>query len=532
MPGFSCRESKRKVMPMNRSHPIDETKEMLKRYEFIVNTSRDWHTLISRDYIYEAVNKAFCQAHGKTLSEIVGHSLTDVWGERTFAEIIQGTLDRCFAGHEVNYQAWFEVLAFGLQCYDITCYPYRDKDASVTHAVVVTRNITRQKHADDTKRKLEAELQQARKIEALATLSGGIAHEFNNALMVVAGNIELLQMTMGEYDRIHKFARATNESIQRMTHLTQQLLAYARGGDFWLKQVDLSDLVRSVLPQIHSEVHSGVRIETNLKIDLPAIKADGNQLEKVLSAIIQNASEAIDGTGSVRITTSHLVMDEKRAADFPGLDPGSYVSLTVEDNGRGMEEATRIKIFEPFFTTKFQGRGLGMAAAYGIIKNHRGYIYVDSKINKGTTVRILLPSVETKVTTSVQAAVAVSVENKTVLVIEDEEKVLSTIQSLIEQLGFNVIGAKSGESAIDIAKNYDGEIDLALLDIKLPDMEGGMLYPLIRQARPHMRVIVCSGYSLGRRVQEILEAGAHGFIQKPFTLKAIESKFREVMGMP
>lgn len=517
---------------MNPSHPPIETKDMLKRYEFIINTSRDWHTLINRNYIYEAVNKAFCLAQGKTRAEIVGRSLTEIWGQKTFSEIIQGTLDRCFAGHEISYQAWFEVPALGLQCYDITCYPYRDTDASVTHIVVVTRNITRHKHADDAKRKLEAELQQARKIEALATLSGGIAHEFNNALMVVAGNIELLQMTMGDHDQIQSFARATNESIQRMTHLTQQLLAYARSGDFWLKPMDLSDLIRSVLPQLKAEVHSGVRIETNLKIDLPSTKADGNQLQKVLGAVIQNASEAIEGDGCIRITTSHVHMDENAAVDHPGLEPGSYVSLTIEDDGRGMDEATRIKIFEPFFTTKFQGRGLGMAATYGIVKNHRGYIYVDSRINKGTAVRILLPSMETREipSVSVRPSIDVPLKGKTVLVIEDEEKVLLTIQSLIEKLGHKVIGAKSGRLAIDIAETYKGEIDLALLDIKLPDMEGGALYPLIQQARPEMKVIVCSGYSLGRRVREILEAGAHGFIQKPFTLKAVETKFQEVLG--
>jgi CheY-like chemotaxis protein len=196
-----------------------------------------------------------------------------------------------------------------------------------------------------------------------------------------------------------------------------------------------------------------------------------------------------------------------------------------------MEEATRNKIFEPFFTTKFQGRGLGMAAAYGIIKNHRGYIYIDSKVNKGTTVRVLLPSVETKSISPVRTAIKAPLTHKTILVIEDEERVLLTIQSLIEQLGHKVIGVRSGQSALDIVTTYEGEIDIALLDIKLPDMEGGMLYPLIHKARPYMKVIVCSGYSLGRRVREILDAGANGFIQKPFTLKAIESKISEVLSM-
>jgi two-component system cell cycle sensor histidine kinase/response regulator CckA len=472
---------------------------------------------------------AFTQAHGKSRTQIIGHSLAELWGLKTFEEIIKGTLDRCFAGHEVNYQAWFEMPSVGVQYYDITCYPYRVGDSQVTHAVVVTRNITRRKQADDAKRKLEAELQQARKIEALATLSGGIAHEFNNALMVVAGNIELLQMTLGDHPEIHKFAQATDESIRRMTNLTQQLLAYARGGDFWLQQVEISDLVRKTLPRISVGIDSRIRIETRLKIDLPTIKADLNQLQKVLSAVIENAAEAIEDIGRICISTSLKQMGPESISAHPGLDPGCYVVLAVEDNGHGMDEATRARIFEPFFSTKFQGRGLGMAAVYGIMKNHRGYIYVDSQLGQGTTVNMLFPTAQTVTLAADLSAAGARMVAKTVLVIEDEEKVLATIQSLVERLGFHVIGASSGQAAIDLTRTYPGEIDLALLDIKLPDMEGGTLYPLIQQVRPCMKVIVCSGYSLGPRVQEILKAGAHGFLQKPFNLKSIEVKINDVL---
>jgi two-component system cell cycle sensor histidine kinase/response regulator CckA len=519
------------VILMSKEAHNTETEEMLRRYEFIVNTSKDWHTLINQTYIYEAVNKAFCDAHGKDREHIVGTSVAAMWGEKTFREIIKATLDRCFAGHEVNYQAWFELPVRGLQCYDITCYPYRDRanDPTVTHAVIVTREITRHKMADDAKRKLEFELQQARKIESLATLSGGIAHEFNNALMVMLGNIELLQMNLPDSQAVQKFATATNESIRRMSNLTKQLLAYAREGDFRLNKLDLSNFVKSILPVIKGEIDASVQIETRLKINLPYIKADQNQLQMTLSAIVKNAAEAMDSGGRILISTGYQVINGRDAAMPPGLDPGPYVCLTVEDNGKGMDEATRSRIFEPFFTTKFQGRGLGMAAVYGIIKNHRGYIYVDSKTGQGTVVRILLPPVDV-LDTPVKAPIpAKPAAEKTILVIEDEEKVLDTIQSLIERLGYRVLRAGTAKAAIELTKAYKGHIDLALLDIKLPDMEGGAIYPLIQQARPDMKVIVCSGYSLGRRVQQILQAGAHGFLQKPFSLETISAKLREML---
>jgi PAS domain S-box-containing protein len=505
------------------------TEEMLRRYEFIINTSRDWHTLINCNYVYEAANKAFCLAHGKEWEEVIGASLSQMWGPKIFKDILKEKLDRCFKGHEVNYQAWFEMPAGGTHYYDVTCYPYKAENNRVTHVVVVTRNITQRKKADEAKRKLEVELQQVRKIEALSTLSGGIAHEFNNALMVVAGNIELLQMTEPNNEAVARFAKSTNESIYRMSSLTQQLLAYAREGDVRLKKIDLSDLVRSVLPEFQREIDTDIQIETELMNNIPSIKADSNQLRMILSAIINNASEAIERNGLIRIITSHEEVSNSLAADHPGLSPGPFICLTVEDNGKGMDQETQNRIFDPFFTTKFQGRGLGMAAVYGIIKNHRGYIYVVSKPGKGTIVRILLPPADVEAKQVQRPRAQFIPQAYTILVIDDEEKVLNTIKSLIEKSGYTVLGAQTAEAAIELVKTYDGQIDLALLDVKLPDMEGGTLYPLLLKARPNMKVIVCSGYSLDLGVKEILSAGAQGFLQKPFAFKTITAKLKQVL---
>ncbi len=508
------------------------TKEMLRRYEFMVNTSKDWHTLINRDYTYEAANKAFCQAHNMELEDIIGITLSRMWGRKAFETLIKEKLDRCFGGHEVNYETWFEMPSVGLQYYDVTYYPYKAKDETVTHVVVVTRNITHRKKTDEAKRKLELELQQARKIEALSTLSGGIAHEFNNALMVVAGNIELLQMTDSGNRAVAKFAKATNESIYRMSNLTQQLLAYAREGDVRPKEVDLSGIVKSVLPALKQRLAPNIQIETELMGHLPNINADSDQLQMILSAVIDNAMEAIEQGGRIRIVTSYEEILKDFTGDHPGLTPGSYVCLTIEDDGKGMDLETKNRIFDPFFTTKFQGRGLGMSAVYGIIKNHRGFIYVDSDPGKGTIVRILLPTAEVKPKFIEVAETDSASDKRTILVIDDEERVLGTIQSLIEKLGHNVIGANTAKEAIELTKSYDKTIDLALLDIKLPDMEGGDLYPIIKQARPQMKVIICSGYSLDLGVKEILKAGAQGFLQKPFSFKAITAKLKEVLETP
>ncbi|MBT3260203.1 MAG: response regulator, partial [Deltaproteobacteria bacterium] len=227
-------------------------------------------------------------------------------------------------------------------------------------------------------------------------------------------------------------------------------------------------------------------------------------------------------------------VDEDFAKENPGLKPGRYVCLAVEDNGMGMDEETRNGIFEPFFTTKFQGRGMGMAAVYGIVKNHDGWISVDSEPGKGTVVRIYLPaiSVESKeqgAKAATQPDVEPATGEGTVLMIEDQDVVIEVTQVMLEKLGYRVMVAKTGKDAIHIAETFDGQIDLALLDIKLPDIDGRNLYPLIMEARSNLKVIVFSGYSIDGPAREILDAGAQGFIQKPFSIATLSEKLKEVL---
>jgi PAS domain S-box-containing protein len=248
---------------------------------------------------------------------------------------------------------------------------------------------------DQTDRKnLEVQNQVVQRLEAVATLSGGIAHQFNNALQNVVGNIELLEMALPDNEIVEEFGRTATESTQRMAHLVNQLLAYARGGKYSSKIIRLNDFVKNMLPAVAENLDVGIVIETNLSEMISDIHADASQLKMVLDAVLVNAVEAIEGTGRIVISTESEEVDAAYAAAHPGLRSGSYVCLKVKDDGKGMDEKTAGKIFEPFFTTKSSGRGLGMSAVYGIVKNHGGYTYVNSKPGKGTTVCILLPLVK------------------------------------------------------------------------------------------------------------------------------------------
>ncbi len=382
--------------------------------------------------------------------------------------------------------------------------------------------------AEQDQRTLEARLQDIQKMEAIGKLAGGIAHEFNNALVGITGNIELLQMSMGHVENIDKYAHPMKESARRMVTLTNQLLAYARGGKYLPEPTSLNKLVEETVPLIRHSIGSDISIETDLAKNVFDVEADLTQMQMVLTAVLNNAVEAIDGTGRIRIIVRNENVEEEFAAAHPGIQPGPHVCLTVEDNGRGMDQETLIRIFEPFFTTKFHGRGLGMAAVYGIVRNHNGTVLADSELGKGTAIRIYLPAAKPEMA-EMKELQAKAATTATILVIEDEDVVAEICQSMLERLGHRSIIARTGKEAIEIVARFDGTIDLALLDIKLSDMDGGAIYPVIKKERPKTKVIVCSGYSLDDTAQAILDAGADGFLQKPFSLGVLSAKLNEVL---
>lgn len=384
------------------------------------------------------------------------------------------------------------------------------------------------------RKQMEAQLQQANKMEAIASLAGGVAHEFNNALMGVMGNLELLEMDLPKDERRDKHFKGMKDSGYRMSRLTDQLLAYSQGGKYQPRELKLDDFVIETLPILQYDLSPKVRVGTHFQKDISHINADHAQMQMVLSAILANSNEAVEDEGFIKITAGNKDVDEGFAKQYPGLKPARYVCLTVEDSGKGMNVEEKEKIFEPFFTTKFQGRGMGMAAVYGIVKNHDGWIYVDSELGKGTVVSIYLPVISAGIKAQEPQKVKepkgeLAMGEGTILVIEDEAVLLKMSRKVLKKLGYRVLEAKTGGEGVETAKTFDGRIDLALLDIKLPDMSGVQVYPLIMEARPDLKVLVCSGYSIDGPARKILDAGAEGFIQKPFLITALAEKLKAVL---
>ncbi|NNK84399.1 MAG: PAS domain S-box protein, partial [Desulfobacterales bacterium] len=397
---------------------------------------------------------------------------------------------------------------------------YKGKDVIGVRGVL--RDITARKE-------MEAHLQQSQKMEAIGTLAGGVAHQFNNALTGITGSLDLLELDLSDKVSVTSHIEQMRNASTRMVNLTNQLLAYARGGKYQAKIVSFSGFISDTLLLVAHKIKSSIYLETDLPHDILSVKADLTQMQMVISAIIINAAEAIEDKGRIRVTCRNEKITNETGEKFPKLKQGQYVRLTIEDDGCGMDEETRKYIFEPFFTTKIQGRGLGLAAAYGVLKNHDGLISVESELGKGTIVTIYLPGIKKLKMEKEEPVKELIKGTGTILLIEDEEEVMNVYRDLLERLGYHVLCAKTGQEAIYIAKTFDKDIDIAFLDIVLPDMGGGEIYPRLKKTRPKMKVIVCSGYSIDGPAQEILDAGAHSFIKKPFDLKMLSEKLSEVL---
>ena len=459
----------------DRKQAEEALQESEEKYRTILESIEDGYYEIDLGGNFTFFNDSMCKISGYSRDELMGMNNRQYTDEVHAKEIYQ-TFKKVYTTGKPNKSFhWPVIRKNGTERTVATSVSLRrDTEGEPMGFRGIVRDISERK-------RFEAKLQQVTKMEGIATLAGGVAHEFNNTLMGIMGNIELLKINFSDDGGIDKQLESMEGAGHRMSRLTAQLLAYAEGGKYQPKDLKLDDFVIETLPILQHNLNPTVRVETVFPKDISYISADNAQMQMVLSAILTNSDEAIEDEGIIRITAENKDLDENFTKQHPGLKPGLYVSLTIEDDGKGMDEETKSGIFEPFFTTKFQGRGMGMAAVYGIIMNHDGGISVDSELGKGTAVQIYLPAIEIEVEKPKEAKADVSTGSGTILMIEDEDVVIEVTQAMLEMLGYRVMVAKTGKDAVHIAETFDGQIDLALLDIKLPDIDGGNLYPLIEK---------------------------------------------------
>lgn len=402
-----------------------------------------------------------------------------------------------------------------------------------TFYTAILRDIT------DRQRTQEA-LQEAARLDATATLAGGIANQFNNLLFGVLGNTELLQMRLADRPDVTGRLEMISQQAQRASELVQQMLAFARRGQYQPVVVNLNDTVRKTVQS--TQVRDGIDVDFETDSSLWRISADPTQLAQLMANLLANAAEALDqrADGRVSISTRNVVIDERRGderradsrrtTDVPELEPGPYVCLEVTDNGTGMSPEVLAKIYTPFFTTKFQGRGLGMAAVWGIVRHHGGHIDIDSEVDQGTKIHLYLPAIdsEMRMSSAPERRMPVPGGTETVLVVDEEEVFISVTREFLEMLGYRVLEASTGSEAVELAEKHAGGIDLALLDTNLTSMNPVSTYAQLVAARPEIRIILCSS-DADQTATSLLEAGASAFLRKPFGLDLMGLEIRRAL---
>jgi two-component system cell cycle sensor histidine kinase/response regulator CckA len=384
------------------------------------------------------------------------------------------------------------------------------------------RDITEKRH-------LEAQLRQAQKMEYLGTLAGGIAHDFNNLLMAIQGNVSLMLLRKDPADPDYRRLKNIEEYIQSGAELTRQLLGFARGGRYAVRPTDLNELLKKI-SDMFGRTRKEVSIHPKYQEGIWPVEADRGQMEQVLMNLYINAWQAMPGGGELFLETENVELGRGFVRPY-GVRPGRYVKVAITDTGVGMDEKTLERIFDPFFTTKEMGRGtgLGLASVYGIVKNHGGIINVQSKKSEGATFMIYLPASEGEVVKDEEPREEVLRGEETILLVDDEEMIIDAGKEMLEEMGYRVITATSGQEAIDLFKKRKDEIDMVILDMVMPAVGGGKTYDRLKGLDPDVRVLLSSGYSMDGEAAEILKRGCNGFIQKPFDMKEISNKIREIL---
>jgi len=391
----------------------------------------------------------------------------------------------------------------------------------------VARDITARIETEKEKKHLESQLIHSQKMEAVGTLAGGIAHDFNNLLMGIQGYISLMRLQTKPEDPNEDYIKGIENAVMNAANLTNQLLGFARKGKYTLRQTSLNRIVENST-KMFTRTRKEIATHLKLQDDIWSVKVDQGQIEQVLINLYLNAWHAMPNGGDIFIETENIFLSEDYCKPFD-VSGGNYVKVSVTDTGTGISDDIIERIFEPFFTTKEVGKGtgLGLASAYGIIKNHNGIIRVYSERANGTTFNIYLPASDEKAATDVKIKRKLLKGREKILLVDDEAGTIEVEQLMLKELGYNVLAAMSGYEAVQLYK--DNMVDLVALDMIMPEMNGKDTYEALRKINPNVKVLLVSGYSLNKQIEELMDRGCNGFIQKPFDIVQLSQKIREVL---
>jgi len=494
------------------------TKNFLKN---IVDSSIDG--IISTDLdgqvIYTSPRSTSIMGYGQ--EEVIGKKVSSFYaqGQQDAKAIMKALSEK---GELRDYE--LKLMAKGGELIDINVSGSLliDEKGEVIGTLGIFRDITE-------KNELILQLQRVQKLEALGTLAGGIAHNFNNLLMGIMGNTSLMLLETGSTHPNFERLKTIEKQVQSGSKLTAQLLGYAREGQYEIKPINLNQLVGET-SDTFGTARKEIEVQQDCADELFGIEADEGQIEQVLLNLYVNAADAMAGGGVMSLKTMNVTHENMKDKPYM-VKPGNYVLLTVADSGTGMDKKTMERIFEPFFTTKGLGKGtgLGLASVYGIIKAHGGYIDVNSDKGRGTTFSIYLPASEREVEKYAKGTDQIVEGEGAILVVDDEDAVLDVGTQLLNALGYEVLAAGSGKEAIEVYNANIDKIDMVILDMVMPGMGGGETFDRLKKINSGLKVLLSSGYSIDGQADEILTRGCNGFIQKPFNMKLLSQRVSEIL---
>ena len=498
-------------------------RESEKKFRRIFETSSDTIYLSTIDGTFMDVNPAGEKMFGYTREELLKINITETYHNPDDRDTFIDKMKK--EGFVANYPVTLKRRdGTPLECL-VTANLIMDKTGSTTGFQGIIRDITE-------KKRLESQLFHAQKMEAVGALAGGMAHNFNNILVGIMGYSEYLLARKTSEDSDYKALKTINDATIKASNLTRQLLGIGRGGEHKPISLNINEVIKRVLPLATGTFHKSIAIETTFSPKLPVIEGDPGQLEQCLLNIFINARDAMPNGGVLSIKTYNTVLDEDFVKSHLESRVGDYVVVRVSDSGIGMPSEVREHVFEPFFTTKphSDGSGLGLSSVYGIIKNHRGFVTVHSEEGEGATFRLYFPSKEGNVHTTHSNDIRNRLSgDETILIIDDEEIVRDTWRDVLEELGYSVLYTDSGKKGVNIFSAQWETIDVVILDCILPEMGGSEVLLKLREIRPDIRILLCSGYGGNERFGSLKDMERVSFIQKPAGITDLTKKIRLLM---
>ena len=482
---------------------------------------------------FVSVNDLICDYTGYTRKELLTMSAFEIMTEDSQKKFLE-RLDKILKGQKVPSSIEFKIRAKSGRelCVLINSKIIYGADGKPKGATAVVHDLTEQKQAEEEKKNLEYQLQQAQKMEAIGTLAGGIAHDFNNILSVIIGYTELILLNGDVAGEVRQNLKEIFSASKHARDMVKQILAFSRQNKQERKPIQVAHIIKEAIKMLRASLPATISIQQHIEKDTGVIEADPTQIHQVLMNLCTNAAHAInEKDGVLEIHLGNIDLDQKAAADIPGLKTGSYLKLSVKDSGEGIHPEVQQQIFNPYFTTKEKGvgTGLGLAVVQGIVKSNNGAVTVESEVGKGAAFHVYLPTIKRKLSPEDEISTPLPMGCEHILLVDDEQPLVEIGRQMLERLGYSVATRTSSIEALELFKVDPNRFDLVITDIVMPNLTGDKLAKKIINIRNDIPVVLCTGYSEKFTRRNASEMGIHTFLMKPLVMRDLANTVRQAL---